>query len=99
MKLLDAHVHLTDSEFSGYIHHILNNLRALKIKACSVTVDIETSLAGLRLFDTSNRDVVMQFIGIHPKTFATKGKKRYFVQCLPWLKKQRSPYPFIQGDL
>jgi TatD DNase family protein len=72
MKLLDAHVHLTDSEFSGYIHHILNNLRALKIKACSVTVDIETSLAGLRLFGTSNRDVVMQFIGIHPEFAKTE---------------------------
>ena len=65
--LFDAHIHLTDHEYSGYIQQILNNLRALKINACSVTVDIKTSLRSFELFNDSNRDVVTQFIGIHPE--------------------------------
>jgi TatD DNase family protein len=65
--LFDAHIHLTDDEYSGYIQQILNNLRALKINACSVTVDYKTSLRSLELFNNSTRDVVTQFIGIHPQ--------------------------------
>jgi TatD DNase family protein len=65
--LFDAHIHLTDDEYSSYIQQILNNLRALKINACSVTVDYKTSLRSLELFNNSTRDVVTQFIGIHPQ--------------------------------
>jgi TatD DNase family protein len=70
--LFDAHIHLTDHEYSGYIQQILNNLRALKINACSVTVDIKTSLRSFELFNDSTRDVVTQFIGIHPEFAGTE---------------------------
>lgn len=66
MLLYDAHVHLTDGEYAGYIDHIVTSLRAMKIVACSVTVDIETALRSFSLFD-SCRDAVRQFVGIHPE--------------------------------
>lgn len=64
--LYDAHVHLTDSEYSGYIDRVLTSLRAMKIVACSVTVDLETSRKSIELFSNS-RDVIRQFVGIHPE--------------------------------
>lgn len=68
--LYDAHVHLTDREFSGYILHVLASLRAMKMTACSVAVDMETSRKSLELFSNA-RDAVRQFVGIHPE-FAAK---------------------------
>lgn len=68
--LYDAHVHLTDREYSGYIFHVLTSLRAMKIVACSVAVDMETSRKSLQLF-AGARDAVRQFVGIHPE-FAAK---------------------------
>ncbi|HEX6068147.1 MAG TPA: TatD family hydrolase, partial [Nitrososphaera sp.] len=68
--LYDAHVHLTDREYSGYILHVLTSLRAMKMVACSVAVDVETSRNSLQLF-SSMRDIVRQFVGIHPE-FAAK---------------------------
>jgi TatD DNase family protein len=67
MFLFDAHIHLTDCEFSDYIFHILNNLKALKINACSVTVNTETSIRSFELFNDLNPKVVTQFVGIHPE--------------------------------
>ena len=75
--LFDAHIHLTDDEYSNYIPQILNNLRALNIRACSVTVDIKTSLTSLDLFNNSTRDVVTQFIGIHPEFAGTEDTTKF----------------------
>lgn len=74
--LFDAHIHLTDSEYSGYIQHIITNLRALKIVACSVTVDIETTTMSFLLFDSA-RDVVRQFVGIHPEAAAREDLDKF----------------------
>lgn len=71
MLLYDAHVHLTDGEYADYIGHVITSLRAMKIVACSVTVDIETSIKSFQLFN-SCRDVVWQFVGIHPEFAATQ---------------------------
>lgn len=59
-------MHLTDREYSGYMPHVIASLRAMGIVACSVTVDTETTLRSFDLFD-SCRDVVRQFVGIHPE--------------------------------
>ena len=72
MTIIDAHVHLTDSEYSGYIEHIFNNLRALRISACSVTVNTETLLKSLDLFSNSTSDIVIPFAGIHPEFVHTE---------------------------
>lgn len=76
MTIIDAHIHLTDNEYSGYIEHILNNLKALKIKACSVTVNIETLIKSLEIFN-STRDVVIPFAGIHPEFAQTEDVTRF----------------------
>ena len=67
--LFDAHIHLTDGEYSGYIQHVIASLRAMKIVACSVTVDVDTMAKSFQLFDSA-RDVVRQFVGIHPEAAA-----------------------------
>ena len=75
--LFDAHIHLTDDEFTGYIEFIINNLRALKINACSVTVNNETSLRNLQYFNHSTKDVITKFIGIHPEFASTEDLAKF----------------------
>ncbi len=74
--LFDAHVHLTDNEYSGYIQHIIAGLRAMKIVACSVTVDAETTARSFQLFDSA-RDAVRQFVGIHPEAAAKEDLDKF----------------------
>jgi TatD DNase family protein len=76
MTIIDAHIHLTDNEYSGYMEHILNNLKALKIKACSVTVNMETLIKSLEIFNRT-RDVVIPFAGIHPEFAQTEDVTRF----------------------
>jgi TatD DNase family protein len=76
MTIIDAHIHLTDNEYSGYMEHIFNNLRALKINACSVTVNMETLTKSLEIFN-STRDVVIPFAGIHPEFAQTEDVTRF----------------------
>lgn len=74
--LFDAHVHLTDGEYSGYIQHVISSLRAMKIVACSVTIDNETTAKSFQLFDSA-RDVVRQFVGIHPEAAAREDLDKF----------------------
>jgi TatD DNase family protein len=68
ISLFDSHVHLADIEYGGYMNYILNNLRALRINVCSVSVNIETSLRSISLFSNDIcRKMISQFIGIHPE--------------------------------
>src|SRR5688500_29774 len=87
MKYFDAHIHLTDDYFSNYIGYILPSLRSLKIKACSVTVDLKTSKKSLILFNNHN-DIITQFVGIHPE-FALKENiedfKEFFISNLKFI--------------
>ncbi len=64
-KLVDAHVHLTDDEFSGLSSQITSMLRSLAIKALSVSMDIRTARKNLELANSCG-DVVLPFIGMHP---------------------------------
>jgi TatD DNase family protein len=57
---------LADAEYSGYIGHVLESMRAMSLVGCSVAVDIATSLKGIEIF-AGYGDVVRQFIGIHPE--------------------------------
>jgi TatD DNase family protein len=75
--LFDAHIHLTDDEFTSYREFIINNLRALKIRACSVTINIETSLRNLQYFNRSTDDVITKFIGIHPEFANTEDLSKF----------------------
>jgi TatD DNase family protein len=67
MSLVDAHIHLTDNEFSYYTDSIMKTFKAMKIKVCSVCVNTQTSFRSIGLFKNhANRDAIAQFIGIHP---------------------------------
>jgi TatD DNase family protein len=48
----------------------------MKIIACSVTVDVETTIRSFHLFNT-HRDVIKQFIGIHPEASAREDLERF----------------------
>lgn len=48
----------------------------MKIIACSVTVDIETTIRSFDLFNT-HRNVIKQFIGIHPESSAREDLERF----------------------
>lgn len=52
------------------------SLRAMKIVACSVTVDLETATKSFLLFDQA-RDVVRQFVGIHPEAAAREDPDKF----------------------
>ena len=77
MTIVDAHIHLTDNEYSGYMEHIFNNLKALRINACSVTVNTETLTKSLELFGDSTSDIVTPFAGIHPEFAQTEDVTRF----------------------
>jgi TatD DNase family protein len=65
MNIVDAHVHLTDEEFSNLLQPALDMLRSLHIKAISVSMDMVTAKKNLELA-SSYADVVIPFAGIHP---------------------------------
>jgi len=48
----------------------------MKIIACSVTVDVETTIRSFDLFNT-HRNVIKQFIGIHPESSAREDLERF----------------------
>jgi TatD DNase family protein len=74
--LFDAHIHLTDKEYSGYIKHIVTSLRAMEIVAFSVTMDLETTLRGFQFFNQA-QDVIKQFVGIHPEAAAKEDVEKF----------------------
>ena len=49
--IYDAHIHLSDPEYKSDIDMILNYMDLLKIKACCVSMDIETSNETLTLHE------------------------------------------------
>ena len=63
--IYDAHIHLSNPEYKSDIDMILNYMDLLKIKACCVSMDIETSNETLTLHEKSKN--VLPFIGIHPE--------------------------------
>lgn len=63
--LVDAHVHLTDEEFTGLLQPIMDMLRTLNIRAISVSMDMATTTRNIQLASTYV-DVVIPFVGIHP---------------------------------
>jgi TatD DNase family protein len=49
----------------------------MKIVACSVTVDIETTKRSLALFGPLTKDCVKQFLGIHPESAARENLEEF----------------------
>lgn len=63
--LTDAHVHLSDKEFSADLPYVITTMGKMKIKVCCVSMDYQSSLATLELGKKS--PLVLPFIGIHPE--------------------------------
>ena len=63
--IYDAHIHLSDPEYKSNVDMILNYMDLLKIKACCVSMDLETSNETMNLCEKSKN--VLPFLGIHPE--------------------------------
>jgi len=63
--LTDVHIHLSDDEFSKDLPFIINCMNKLRIRACCVSVDLQSSKKTLELSKKSN--LILPFIGIHPE--------------------------------
>jgi len=63
--LYDSHIHLSDPEYESNILDIINAMETLKLKACCVSMDYETSVNTLNLSKVSHN--ILPFIGIHPE--------------------------------
>ena len=63
--LYDSHIHLSDPEFRSDIKQIIHTMDLLRLKACCVSMDFETSVNTLDLSKKSNN--ILPFIGIHPE--------------------------------
>ena len=63
--IYDVHIHLSDPEYKSDIDMILNYMDLLKIKACCVSMDLETSQETMNLNEKSKN--ILPFIGIHPE--------------------------------
>ncbi|MEO9365291.1 MAG: TatD family hydrolase [Nitrososphaera sp.] len=63
--LIDAHVHLTDDDYTGIEDTIVGMLRHLGISAVSVSMDLNTGERNLELAGKYS-DVIIPFVGLHP---------------------------------
>ncbi|MHB8601646.1 MAG: TatD family hydrolase [Nitrosotalea sp.] len=63
--LTDAHIHLSDNEYSDDMEYILTAMDKMKIRACCVSMDNISSKSTLDLSQRSS--LVLPFIGIHPE--------------------------------
>jgi TatD DNase family protein len=66
VKLVDAHVHLTDPEYSGHTDELLADAKTAGIVALvSNSIDLQTSQQSLQLHQ-QHPDLVHAALGIHP---------------------------------
>ncbi len=63
--LTDTHIHLSDNEYSDDMEYILTTMDKMKIRACCVSMDNQSSQSTLDLSKRSS--LVLPFIGIHPE--------------------------------
>ena len=66
--LTDAHIHLSDEEYSQDIPFILTSMEKMKIRACCVSMDLQSSEKTLELGQKSR--LVLPFVGMHPEKAA-----------------------------
>ncbi|MHB8545969.1 MAG: TatD family hydrolase [Nitrosotalea sp.] len=63
--LTDTHIHLSDNEYSDDMEYILTTMDKMKIRACCVSMDNQSSQSTLDL--SKRNSLVLPFIGIHPE--------------------------------
>lgn len=66
MKLIDAHIHLSDAEYAGHTDELIADAKAANLKALvSNSVDLQTSLQSLQLAE-KHAGLVHAALAIHP---------------------------------
>jgi len=66
MKFVDAHIHLSDEEYSKYIDEVIAEARSSNVVALvSNSMDLETSIRSLKLAEQYS-GMVYAALGIHP---------------------------------
>ena len=63
--LFDAHIHLSDPEYESDIPLIIESMNKQNIKACCVSMDIDTCQNTMKLSEQSKN--ILPFLGIHPE--------------------------------
>jgi len=66
--LTDVHIHLSDEEYSQDMPFILTSMEKMKIRACCVSMDLQSSEKTIELGQKSQ--LVLPFVGIHPEKAA-----------------------------
>jgi TatD DNase family protein len=68
MKLVDAHIHLSDADYSGCVDEIVQEAKALSVVTLvSNSMDLKTSIGSLELAERFP-SMVYAAVGIHPWT-------------------------------
>lgn len=66
MKLIDAHIHLSDPEYAGHVDELVADAKKSDVVALvSNSMDLQTSLETLRLAE-KHKGLVYAALGIHP---------------------------------
>jgi TatD DNase family protein len=66
MKLVDAHIHLSDKEYNGHTEELITDAKSANVVALvSNSMDLETSIDSLELAD-KYPNMVYPALGIHP---------------------------------
>ena len=73
--LYDSHIHLSDQEYKSDILHIINAIEILKLKACCVSMDYETSVKTINL--SKNHSKIIENIDIGGPTLIRSAAKNY----------------------
>ena len=63
--LFDAHIHLSDPEYESDLPLIIESMNKQNIKACCVSMDIDTCQNTMKLSEQSEN--ILPFLGIHPE--------------------------------
>jgi TatD DNase family protein len=88
MRYVDAHVHLSDEEYSGHIDEIMADAKTSNVVALvSNSMDLKTCVGSLRLAERYP-GVVYAALGIHPWTLKTLADDE-FRQILDLISEQR----------
>ncbi len=66
--LTDAHIHLSDDEYSQNMPFTITSMEKMNIRACCVSMDLNTSEKTLDLGKKTK--LVLPFVGIHPEKAA-----------------------------
>jgi len=89
MKLIDAHVHLSDAEYAGHIDELIADARAAGIVALVTnSLDLKTCKSDLKLAK-KYADLVYPALGIHPWNVKVL-KENELEQTIDLIQKQKN---------